>query len=443
MTVTSTKPLVAIVGRPNVGKSTLFNRLVGERLAITSEVPGTTRDRIMSITSRTDRPFILVDTGGLQPMPESALWQKIKSQVEIAIDEADVIVFVVDSSQGITATDREIADGLRRTGKPIVLAANKADNLKREQAALEFYELGLGDPVPISAFHGIGIDDLVYQVVARFPPLTLGAEQEAVVKLAIVGRTNVGKSMLLNSILKEERAIVSEMPGTTRDSVDSRMEYDGQPMLLIDTAGIRRKGRIEPGIERFSVLRAFRAIDRADVILLVLDASELVTAQDTHVAGYVLDAYKGIVLTVNKWDLAQEFGLSNEAVLQEIGRRFKFLSYVPVCMVSALRREGIEDLLNTAVTVHSQWNREIPAQELSKVMMGAISQHLPPASGRRHMKIYRVKQIAKGPPTFAFYVNDPRLIHFSYQRYLENSLRKAFGFHGTHLKLLFKGRGEE
>ena len=442
-TTTLAKPLVAIVGRPNVGKSTLFNRLVGRRLAIVTEVSGTTRDRIVTETSWAERPFILVDTGGLEPVPETDLWRKVKAQVEIAITEADVIILAVDVSEGITATDRDIADALRRTGKPVVVAANKADNRSREETAPEFYELGLGEPVPISAYHNIGIDTLISQVVDRFPAPSLGAEDGAAMKLAIVGRTNVGKSMLLNVILGHERAIVSEVPGTTRDALDSIMEYKGQPTVLIDTAGIRRRGRIDPGIERYSVLRAVRAIARADVILLLLDASEFVTAQDTHIAGYVRDAYKGVVLTINKWDLAEEAGLSKDEALREVGKRFRFLSYVPVRMISALNRNGIEELLDTAREVYDEWTKEVPQGELTKVIMTAVGQHLPPSLGRRHMKIYRVRQEATGPPTFTFYVNNPSLMHFSYERYLENTLRKAFGFQGTHLKLTYKSRGDE
>ena len=434
------KPLVAIVGRPNVGKSTLFNRLVGWRLAIVSEVAGTTRDRVIAETEWGDHTFLLVDTGGLDPSVQTDLWQKIRWQIDIAIDEADVIVMLVDASTGIIGADLEVADVLRTSGKTVVLAANKSDNERREIASVEFYELGLGNPIPISAFHNLGVDDLMVQVIERFPPPHELLEPEADVRLAIVGRTNVGKSMLLNGIVGHERAIVSETPGTTRDALDTPVTYGDTSYLLIDTAGIRRSGKIQPGVERYSVLRAIRAIDRADVAVLVMDVSEMATSQDTHVAGYILDAYKGIVIALNKWDLREELGLQEDEVLQSIRARFRFVTHAPICFTSGLQRSGIETLLQTARTVHGQWTKGVPRYDLRRTVFNAVAQNPPASSGRRSLKIYSVAQDATGPPSFTFYVNRSDMVHFSYRRYLENTLREAYGFKGSPLRMRFKGR---
>ena len=438
----SSKSLVAIVGRPNVGKSTLFNRLMGRPIAIVSKTAGTTRDRVTSETVWADHPFILVDTGGLALFPETDLWRDVKLQVGIAIEEADVIVMVVDASEGIVAADRDVSDTLRATGRPVVLAANKADNQEREVAALEFYELGLGDPVPISAYHNLGIDDLMESVVSHFPSEPAFQEPDADLKLAIVGRTNVGKSFLLNAITGERRAIVSEVPGTTRDALDTLIGYDGKSILLIDTAGIRRRGRVETGIERYSVLRAIRAIDRADVAILVMDASELATGQDTHIASYILDAYKGIVLAVNKWDLARAQGLSQPDAERAVRERFKFAPYAPICFTSALRETGIDRLLVTAQEVYAEWTKDLPRYDLRRTVMNAVAEHPPATSGRGSLKIFGVTQDQMGPPSFTFYVNRSNMVHFSYQRYLENALREAYRFKGSPLRMRFKGRGE-
>lgn len=437
------KPLVAIVGRPNVGKSTLFNRLVGRPQAIVSEVAGTTRDRVTAEATWADRTFILVDTGGLEVFPETDIWRQVKRQIEYALAEANVIVMVVDASEGVTASDRDVADLLRATGKPLVLAANKSDNPQREAAAVEFYELGVGDPIPVSAYHNIGMDELMARVIELIPPGTEFPEVEADLKLAIVGRTNVGKSLLLNAIAGEERAIVSEVPGTTRDTLDTLITYKDRSVLLIDTAGIRRRGSIEPGIERYSVLRSIRAIDRADVAILVMDATEVASAQDTHIAGYILDAYKGIILAVNKWDLARERGLARRDIERHVRERFKFASYAPICFISALRGEGIEELLDTALEVYKEWNKGVPRYDLRRTVMGAVAEHPPVSSSGRPLRIYSVSQDQTGPPTFTFYVNRPDVVHFSYQRYLENTLRDAYEFKGSPLRLRFKSRGEK
>ncbi len=437
-----TKPLVAIVGRPNVGKSTLFNRLAGQPTAIVSDIPGTTRDRVTSETVWGERPFILVDTGGLEAAPQTELWRQIKGQIEMAIAEADVIIMLVDARSGVTPADTDVADALRRAVKPIVLAANKADIEAHESEALVFYELGLGDPLPVSAYHNRGIDDLMAQVIALFPAGPPNPAPDADLRLAIVGRTNVGKSMLLNTLAGQDRAIVNEVPGTTRDALDTLMAYGPLSVLLIDTAGLRRRGRIEPGIERYSALRAIRAIDRADVAVLLMDATELATAQDAHIANYILDAYKGIVLAVNKWDLARDLDLTQDEASMRVRERFKFARYAPVCFVSALRGTGIDGLVDMAQSVSQQWSKGLPRYALRRTILDAVAEHPPATSGRRTLKIYGVAQDQVGPPSFTFYVNRSDIVHFAYKRYLENTLRRVYGFEGSPLKMRFKGRGE-
>jgi GTP-binding protein len=437
------KPLVAIVGRPNVGKSTLFNRVSGMRSAIVSPIPGTTRDRVTNDAVWGDYPFILVDTGGLELSSETLLWHKVRDQINTAITEADVIIMLVDADEGVTAPDRDVADLLRRTTKPVVLAANKADNDMREAEAVEFYELGLGDPLPVSAYHNRGIDDLMARVVAHFPAEPPGPAQDADLRLAIVGRTNVGKSMLLNAIAGQDRAIVSEVPGTTRDAIDTVITHDQKSVLLIDTAGIRRRGSIQPGIERYSALRAIRAIDRAQVVVLVMDASELATSQDSHIAGYVTNAYRGIVLAVNKWDLASELGLGKDEAAAKIRERFKFAPHAPICFISALQGTGTDTLLETAQVVYGSWSKEVPRYDLRRTILDAVARHPPPSSGRGAVKIYGVKQDQAGPPTFTFYVNRSNMAHITYQRYLQNTLRKQYGFDGCSLRMRFKARGEK
>ena len=435
------KPIVAILGRPNVGKSTLFNRLVSRQSAIVSDIAGTTRDRVSMETEWAGRPFIVVDTGGLDIFPETDIWRMVKDQIELAMDEADVILFVVDASEGITNGDRDAAEVLRQVDKPIVLAANKADNDERRAQAVEFYELGMGEPVPVSAYHNLGMEVLMAQATDLLPPQEEDTDPDTDFSLAIVGRTNVGKSMLTNAILGDERSIVSDVPGTTRDALDSILTTeDGEVLRLIDTAGIRRRGKIEPGIERYSVLRTLRAIDRANVAVLLLDAAELATAQDSHVASYVLDAYKGLVLAVNKWDLADELELSKEEAERAIRMRFKFAPHVPIVFMSALERKGIPELLSVARRVYEEWIKTVPRYGLKRVVMDAVAEHPPASGGRMQLKIFGVTQDSYAPPSFTFYVNLSELVHFSYRRYLENALRSAYGFEGNRLRMRFKGR---
>ena len=429
-------PLVAIVGRPNVGKSTLFNRLVGQSLAIVSDIPGTTRDRLSSKVLWGDRSFILVDTGGLEAEPTSDLWEEIEAQVEAAMEEADAIVFLTDVMSGITPADREIAQSLRQREKPVLLAVNKVDNARREQEAVEFYQMGLGDPVFISAYHNLGIDELFRELEAVLPFAAEDEEDQDMPRLAIIGRPNVGKSQLLNAILGHQRSIVSEVPGTTRDSIDIPMEFDGRPITLMDTAGVRRRGRIEQGIEKYSVLRAVRAMERSNVCILVTDATEAITGQDTHVAGQALDSYKGVVVVVNKWDMV-EGEMEKAEALREVRRKLKFIPYAPICFTSALNGTGVREVVETAIRVYREGARIAPRGALERALMEALAAHPPPSKGRRSLKVYRIYQKGTHPPTFILPVNHPELVHFSYQRYLENRLRSTFGFAGNPLQLIF------
>ena len=435
------KPIVAIVGRPNVGKSTLFNRLVGQPFAIVTDQPGTTRDRIIADVSWQGVDFTVVDTGGLEPRPGSQMAQLVKDQVEIAIEEADVVIFIVSVLDGVTAADLEIADLLRRSSKPMVLAANKADNPARRSQSLEFYQLGMGDPLPVSAYHGSGTGELLSQVVSLLPPPTPAPPQPQMMKVAIVGRPNVGKSSLLNAILGQERAIVTEVPGTTRDAIDTIFEYGEDKVLLIDTAGIRRRGRVERGVESYGVIRALRAIERADLALLVLEATELITAQDLHVAGYLQQSYKGVVVVVNKWDLVEN--KDKDSYIAQIRSRFKFLPYAPILFASAKLGSGIKPVLIAAAEVYRKRQERVPTAKLNSLIESATVGHTLPRSGKRQLKVFYVTQADVSPPTFVFFVNDPSLVHFSFQRYLENRLRQAFGFAGTPLRLVFRRRGEQ
>tara|TARA_B100000315_G_scaffold260914_1_gene327257 strand:+ start:5767 stop:7086 length:1320 start_codon:yes stop_codon:yes gene_type:complete len=436
------KPVVAIVGRPNVGKSTMFNRLVGRSVAIVSKMAGTTRDRVTTETEWGDHLFILVDTGGLEVFPETELWRQVRDQIETAIADADVIVMVVDVTQGVTPDDIDVAALLRPSGRKIVLAANKSDTEARGAGAAEFYELGLGEPYPISAYHNIGLDDVMAEVIANFPDESAFPEQEADLRLAIVGRPNVGKSMMLNKITGQQRSIVSDVPGTTRDTIDTLITHNDTSILLIDTAGIRRRGKIGTGVEKYSVVRAIRAIDRADVAVLLLDAAEIATAQDTHIASQILESFKGIVLAVNKWDLASELGATRDDATAVVRDRFKFASFAPIRFTSAMTGMGLVDLLDTTLSVYGQWTKGLPRYHLRRTVMNAIAEHPPVAHKGRSVKIYSVAQEQTGPPSFTFYVNKADTVHFSYQRYLENRLREAYDFRGSPLRMRFKSRGE-
>ena len=464
------KPLVAVAGRPNVGKSTFFNRMIGERVAVVEDLPGTTRDRIYGDADWNGREFTLIDTGGLElgsdiPVGQVGLtgqpgdiMKHVKAQAELAIEEADVIVFMVDARSGIAAADEEVADLLRRTEKPVILAANKADNAARRLDAVEFYSLGLGEPIVISSIQGTGTGDLLDVIVESLPPEdeeTEDEDDEDVSRIAIVGRPNVGKSSLLNAILGTERAIVSEVPGTTRDAIDTELMYKDRKLVLIDTAGIRRRGKVGPGVEKFSVLRSERAIERSDVALLLIDASEGLAAQDTHIAGEILEKAKGVVVVVNKWDMAQEQQRaerrgeytdpkaeieSAEAYRRIIAEGLKFIPFAPIVFASAKTGYHVQSLLDTVLNVTDMRYLRVPTARLNEVVQDAVRHHNPTVVRGKILKIYYATQTQVNPPTFVFFVNDTQAVHFSYERYLENKIREAFSFKGTAIRLFFKPR---
>lgn len=456
------KPIVALVGRPNVGKSTLFNRLVGQRKAIVEDLAGTTRDRLYGDADWAGRDFIVVDTGGLEfdpapPPPASQteatgfqagvssrlFLREIREQAEIAIAEAEVIVFLVDGEAGMTSADQDVAMLLRRTDKPVILAVNKADNQKRRSEAVDFYTLGLGDPIPVSALHGTGTGDLLDAIVAGLPPTEEEDEEEdETIKIAILGRPNVGKSSLLNKLLGEDRVIVSDVPGTTRDAIDMPIQYEGLDLVLIDTAGIRRRGKIEVGVEKYSFLRSLKAVSRADVCLLLIDAVDMVTAQDAHIAGYILEEAKSVVVIVNKWDLVEKETNTMNEYTERIRSELKFLSYVPVLFISAKSGQRVNKVLPLALQVQEERLRRMSTGEVNRLLREAVSKNPPKGAQRQRLKFYYVTQAGVDPPTFVFFVNDRNLVHFSYERYLENTIRDRYSFLGTPLRLVFRSRGE-
>ncbi len=435
-----TKPVVAIIGRQNVGKSTLLNRLAGKQIAIIEDLPGTTRDRVLTTISWQGRDFTLVDTGGLEPEPENSIALGVKSQADTAVNEADVIIFMVDVRDGVTPLDMDIADMLRRTSKPVILTVNKADNSKFEDAAVEFYELGIGEPLPISAHHGRGTADLLDRIISLLPAQHPTEKEDESIKVAIVGRPNVGKSALLNALLGEPRVIVDDTPGTTRDAIDTLLDFKGQNMLLIDTAGIKRRGRQGTGVDKYSVIRSLRAIDRSDIALLVVDASEPFTAQDVHIGGYIRQMSKGIILIVNKWDLAPD--KNKNEWNKYIRSQLNFVPYAPVIYTSAKYGQGVNKIMPQIHEVYQERLKRLSTATVNNVVQQAVAAHNLPRIGRKRLKILYATQADVNPPTFVFFINDKKLIHFSYQRYLENKLRQTFGFTGTPLRLVFKTRGE-
>lgn len=430
-------PIIAIIGRPNVGKSTLFNRLAGRRIAIVSDIPGTTRDRVSIDARFGNLAFALVDTGGIEENAGDRIDRAVQAQTASAISEADVLILVTDAVSGVTAGDHDAAEIARKSGKPVVLAANKADSEKRALLVVDFYGLGIGDPIPISAYHGQGITELMEAVARVLPEPVETGDSDLYPRIAIAGRTNVGKSALMNAIAGHTRSIVSPVPGTTRDPVDTVLRFKERDLQFIDTAGLRRRGRIEQGIEKYSSLRTLQAIERCHVAILVLDATEFVTAQDTHVAGFIDQAGRGAVIALNKWDLAPETGVEHDAAMLEIRQRLKFLVSSPVRLISALHGRGIPGLLESVVATYDQFTRTIDESELRRVISDAIAAHPPPSQGRNDVRIRKISQRRTSPPTFVFHTGDPARIHFTYRRYLENSLRNAFGFQGTPLKLEF------
>ncbi|MCP4538910.1 MAG: ribosome biogenesis GTPase Der [Chloroflexi bacterium] len=458
------KLIIALVGRPNVGKSTLFNRIVGQRLAVVHDQPGTTRDRLHASAEWNGVSFTVVDTGGIEilpdtvasgkrPGPERVLAQDsapfiplMRVQAEQAIQDADAVIFLTDAASGLTAGDEEVADILRHSRRPVFLTANKADNARLREHALEFYALGLKMVYPISALHGTGVADLLDDIVEALTPhhpstpLDGEEEEEEGIKLAIVGRPNVGKSSLLNKLLGEERTIVSPIAGTTRDAIDTYLEWEGTPVTLIDTAGIRRRGKVGKGVEHYSVLRALRAIQRADVALLVIDGVDGVTAQDTHVASFILDEWASVVVLINKWDVVEKDTYTMIEYTKWVRETLRFLDYVPVLFISALTGKRVHKVIPETLAVQQARFLRIPTGELNRLVQDALARHAPPSRRGRRLRIYYASQPGVDPPTFVFHVNDTDLVHFGYERYLENRLRAAYDFPGTPLRLIFRQR---
>ena len=437
------KPIVAIVGRPNVGKSTLFNRIAGERISIVEDTPGVTRDRIYADAEWLDHHFTLIDTGGLEPDSDDMMLKHMYSQAEIAISSADVILFVVDVRTGMTDMDMQVANILRKADKPVVLAVNKVDDLaKYGMQVYEFYSLGLGDPFGVSGGQMIGLGDLLDEVVKHFPADKDDSAEDDAIKVAIIGKPNVGKSSLVNRILGENRVIVSDVAGTTRDAIDSEYELNGQKYVFIDTAGMRRKAKIKESIEKYSIIRAVAAVERADVCILMINAVEGITEQDTKVAGIAHEAGKAVIIAVNKWDLIEKDNHTMNKFLKDIDTEFKYLSYAPRIFISAATGQRVTKLFELITMVSENNSRRIATGMLNDVLIEAMAMNQPPAEKGKQLSIYYMTQVSVKPPTFVLFVNDTELLHFSYKRYLENQLRDAFGFVGTPIHFIARNRKE-
>lgn len=437
------KPVVAIVGRPNVGKSTLFNKLAGKRIAIVEDTPGVTRDRIYAEAEWLRHNFTIIDTGGIEPTNEDIIMVQMRRQANIAIETADVIVFIVDGKAGLHPSDYEVAQMLRKSGKPIVLVVNKIDRRELEDNAFEFYNLGIGNPVTISATQGLGLGDMLDEVVAHFDNLGGEEEEEEYIKIAMIGKPNVGKSSLINKLLGENRNIVSNIPGTTRDAIDSKLETEEGKFILIDTAGLRRKSKVKEEIERYSVIRTLTAVERADVCILVLDATEGITDQDEKIIGYAHELNKAIMIIVNKWDLIEKDDKTMNEFKARIGAGLNFMPYASYLFISALTGQRVNKVLSMAKECYDNYAKRIATGILNDVISKAVLMKEPPVVALRRLKIFYVTQVDTKPPTFIFFVNDPALLHFSYERYLENKLRESFDFKGTGIKLIFRQRKED
>ncbi len=434
------KPTVAIVGRPNVGKSTIFNRVVGDRISIVEDTSGVTRDRIYADAEWLGREFALIDTGGIT-MEDEPLNVQIREQAQIAIEEADVIIMMTSAKEGLTAEDEQVAPILYRSGKPVILAVNKADNPEIRAEIYEFYSLGLGTPYPISGSHGLGLGDLLDEVIKHFPEDTEEEYDESTIKFSIIGRPNVGKSSMVNAIVGEERVIVSDIAGTTREAVDTRFETaDGRDFVVIDTAGMRKKGKVYEDTEKYSVLRALRAIERSDVVLCVINAEEGIREQDKRVFGYAHEAGKGIVIVVNKWDTIEKETNTMKEFEQDIREEFQYLSYAPIVFVSALTKKRLHALPDKINEVFMNQHLRIQSSILNDTVMDAVAMNPTPTDKGRRLKIYYTTQVAVAPPTFIIFVNDPELLHFSYARFLENRFRATFNFEGTPIRIIARQR---
>jgi GTP-binding protein len=433
------KPVVAIVGRPNVGKSTIFNRIVGERVSIVEDIPGITRDRIYSSGDWLNYQFNMIDTGGIDIGDEPFLAQ-IRHQAEIAIEEADVIIFLTNVREGVTAADEEVAKILYRSNKPVVLAVNKVDNPEMRTNIYDFYSLGFGEPFPISGSHGLGLGDLLDEVAKHFKNLGSDDYDESIIKFSLIGRPNVGKSSLVNAILGEERVIVSDIAGTTRDAIDTLYKYEGRELVIIDTAGMRKKGKVYETTEKYSVLRALKAIDRSDVILVVINGEEGIIEQDKHIAGYAHEAGKSVIIVVNKWDVVDKDERTMKKFEENIRDHFKFLDYAPIVFLSAITKKRIHTLMPNIILASENHARRVQTNVLNDVIMDAVAMNPTPTHKGKRLKIFYTSQVAVKPPTFVVFVNDPELMHFSYERFLENRIRAAFEFEGTPIKILTRER---
>ncbi|WP_203332770.1 ribosome biogenesis GTPase Der [Planococcus beigongshangi] len=433
------KPTVAIVGRPNVGKSTIFNRIVGERVSIVEDIPGVTRDRIYSSADWLTHEFNIIDTGGIDLRDEPFL-EQIRQQAEIAMDEADVIIFLVNGRDGVTVQDEQVAKILYRTKKPVILAVNKIDNPDMKPMIFDFYTLGMGEPYPISGSHGLGLGDLLDEVAKHFPKEDEEDYPDDVIKFSLIGRPNVGKSSLVNAFLGEERVIVSEVAGTTRDAIDTQYEYEDQPYVIIDTAGMRKKGKVYETTEKYSVLRALRAIERSDVVLVVLNAEEGIQEQDKKIAGYAHEAGKAVIIVVNKWDAIEKDEKTMNVMTRKIREHFLFLDYAPIMFVSAISGKRVHTILETINKVNENHSRRIQSSILNEVIADAVAMNPAPTDKGQRLRLYYVTQVAIQPPTFVVFVNEPELMHFSYERFIQNRIRESFDFEGTPLRLITRAR---
>ena len=438
------KPIVAIIGKPNVGKSTFFNYLAGSRISIVQDTPGVTRDRVYADTNWRGRNFTLIDTGGIEPESEDIILSQMREQANLAINMADVIIFLTDVRQGVTAADREIALMLKKSGKPIVLVCNKADNFEKDrQEIYEFYNLGIGDPFPISATNALGIGDVLDEIYEKFPPKQEGEDEEDVIKVAVIGKPNVGKSSLINKILGQNRAIVSNIAGTTRDAIDTPFENENGKYILIDTAGVRKKSKVTESIEKFSIMRTLLAIERADVCLMMIDAQEGVTDQDAKIAGEAHEAGKGIIIVVNKWDAVEKGNGTLEKYQKTIYEKLSYLSYAPVIFISAKTGQRVQKLFEMINEVAEENSKRIGTSVLNQVINEAIAIVQPPTDKGKRLKIFYGTQASTKPPTFVIFVNNKELFHFSYERYLVNQIRKEFGLKGTPVRIIVREKGEE
>ena len=436
------KPIVAVVGRPNVGKSTFFNKVIGRRISIVEDTPGVTRDRIYAETEWNGVEFAMIDTGGIEPDSTDIILSQMREQADIAMDTADVILFLVDGKDGLTSADREVANMLRRRGRNVILVVNKVDNPWLPDDFYDFYELGLGEPIPISAANMLNFGDLLDEIVNSFPKEKYEEEEDAI-SIAVIGKPNVGKSSLINELIGEKRVIVSPIAGTTRDSIDTPFEKDGQRYMLIDTAGIRRKNRISENIEKYSIIRALAAIERSDVALLMIDASEGITEQDKKIAGLAHEAGKGIIVVVNKWDLVVKETNTMRDFRRRIDAEFPFMSYAPSVFISVKDHQRIDNVINLAKAVAENRALRVPTGQLNALITDATMMKQPPSDKGKRLKIYYCSQVGVKPPLFSFKINSRKLMHFSYARYLENKIREGFGFEGTSIKFVFREKGEK